>query len=44
MAVALPTLVGETQKREGLRFPLSTLLPATGGKPPELDQSCLVCM
>jgi len=44
VAVALPTVVGETQKREGLRFSLSTLLPVTGGKPPELDQSCLVCM
>jgi hypothetical protein len=44
VAVALPTIVGETQKGEGLRFSLSTLLPGTGGKPPELDQSCLVCM
>jgi hypothetical protein len=44
IAVTLPTVVGETQKREGLRFSLSTLLPVTGGKPPELDQSCLVCM
>src|ERR671931_1566561 len=33
VAVALPTVVGETQKREGLRFSLSTMLPVTGGKP-----------
>ena len=34
VAVALPTIVGETQERESLRFSLSSLLPVTG-KPPE---------
>ena len=38
----LPTEVGETQEREGLRLPLSTLFPVASGDPPELDQSCLV--
>jgi len=42
VAVALPTIVSETQEREGFRFSLTTLLPVTGGEPPELDQSCLV--
>ena len=42
--VALPTVVGEAQEREGLRFPLATLLPVTGRIAPELDQSCLVRM
>lgn len=38
----LPTEVGETQEREGLWFPLSALFPVASGKPPKLDQSCLV--
>ena len=42
--VALPTVVGEAQEREGLRFPLSTQLPVASGEPPELDQSSLVRM
>jgi len=33
VAVALPTIVGETQERESLRFSLCTLLPVTGGRP-----------
>ena len=44
VADALPTEVGETQKREGFWFSLSPLLPVTSGEPPELDQSCLVRM
>src|SRR5712672_2699928 len=31
--VALPTVVGEAQEREGLRFPLSTQLPVASGEP-----------
>ena len=42
--VALPTVVGVAQEREGLRFPLSTQLPVASGEPPELDQPCLVRM
>ena len=42
--VALPTVVGEAQEREGLRFPLSTQLSVASGEPPELDQTCLVRM
>jgi hypothetical protein len=42
--VALPTVVGETQEREGLWFSLSPLLPVSSGEPPELDQPCLVRM
>ena len=42
--VALPTVVGEAQEREGLWFSLSPLLPVSSGEPPELDQSCLVRM
>ena len=41
---ALPTEVSETQKRKGLRFSLSPLLPVPGGEPSEFDQSCLVRM
>ncbi|MGA7294360.1 MAG: hypothetical protein WBW85_17635 [Terriglobales bacterium] len=37
-----PTEVSEAQKCEGLRFSLSTLLSVSSGKPPELDQSCLI--
>ena len=43
-AIALPTEVGETQEREGLRFSLSTPFSISCGEPPELDQSCLVRM
>jgi hypothetical protein len=39
-----PTEVGETQKRKGLRFSLAALLSVLSGEPPELDQSCLLCM
>ena len=39
VAVALPTIVGETQESENLRFSLSKLLPVTGGKPPELSDT-----
>src|SRR5260221_9163124 len=42
--VALPTVVGEAQEREGLWFSRSPLLPVSIGEPPELDQSCLVRM
>src|SRR3981189_1511064 len=42
--VALPTVVGEAQEREGLWFPFSTQLPVASGEPPELDQSSLVRM
>jgi hypothetical protein len=38
----LPTEMSETQKREGLRFSLATLLPVSGGKASKFDQSCLV--
>jgi hypothetical protein len=38
----LPTEVGETQECEGLWFSLSMLLPVSGGKAPEFDQSRLV--
>ena len=37
VAVTLPTEMGETQEREGLWFPFSTLVPFAGGKPPELE-------
>jgi hypothetical protein len=40
----LPTEAGEAQEYEGLWFSLSALLPVSSGKPPELDQSCLVRM
>jgi len=40
----LPTEVGETQKRKGLRLSLAALLSVLSGVPPELDQSCLVRM
>src|SRR4029077_9718756 len=39
-----PTEVGETQKRKGLWLSLAALLSVWGGEPPELDQSCLVCV
>src|SRR5712692_7027567 len=42
--VALPTVVGKAQKREGLWFSLSPLFPVASGEPPELDQSSLVRM
>jgi hypothetical protein len=42
--VGLPTVVGEAQEREGLRFSLSSLSPVASGEPPELDQSSLVRM
>jgi hypothetical protein len=38
----LPTEVGEAQECEGLWFSLSTLLPVSGSKAPEFDQSRLV--
>ena len=41
-SLVLPTEVSEAQKREGLGFSLSTLLSVSSGKPPELDQSCLI--
>ena len=34
-----PTDVGETQKVEGLRFSLSSLLPSFSGVAPKLDQA-----
>jgi hypothetical protein len=40
--VTTPTVVGEAQEREGLRFPLSMLLPITGRIAPELDQPGLI--
>ena len=42
--VALPTVVGKTQKGEGLWFSLSPLFPVASGEPPELDQSSLIRM
>jgi hypothetical protein len=39
---APPTTVSETQKGKGLWLPFSSPLPVLGGKPPELDQACLV--
>src|SRR5215470_1985969 len=44
IAPALPTVMGEAQKREGLRLALSTLLPVPSGEPPELNQPCLLCL
>jgi hypothetical protein len=41
---ALPTVVREAQKREGLRFSLSPLLSVLDGEPPELDQPRLLPM
>ena len=40
--VAFPTVVGEPQEVEGLRFPVPTLLPVTGRIAPELDQPGLI--
>jgi len=40
VAVALPTVVSETQEHKGLRFSLSALSPVTGSEPPELVASC----
>ena len=40
----LATEMGETQKRERFRFPLTTPLPSSRSEPPELDQSCFVRM
>ena len=37
--VALPTVVGEAQEREGLGFSLSPRFPVASGEPPELDLS-----
>ena len=37
-----PTEVGETQEREGFRFPFATPLPSPRSEPPELDQPCLI--
>src|SRR5450631_3170662 len=42
--VALPTVVGEPQEVEGLRFSLSMLLPVSGRIAPELDQPGLIWM
>src|SRR5262245_4354005 len=41
---ARPTVVGETQEREGLWLSFATLFPVSGGEPPELDQACFVRM
>src|SRR2546423_13784286 len=38
------TEMREPQKREGLRFSLTTPLSVSDGEPPELDQTCLVRM
>ena len=40
--VASPTVVGEAQEREGLRFPFTPLFPLVGCIAPELDQPGLV--
>ena len=40
----MPTKMSEAQKDEGLRFPLAKPFLVSGGKPPELDQTCLVRM
>src|SRR5262245_14314697 len=40
----LPTEMREAQKRESLWFTFATPLPISSSKPPEFDQSCLVCM
>src|ERR1017187_4039394 len=42
--VALPTVVGEPQEVEGLRFPLPMLLPVSGRIAPKLDQPGLIRM
>ncbi len=44
VGLALPTVVGEPQEREGLWFSLSALPPVSGGEPPELNQPYLVRM
>src|SRR5579864_6603890 len=44
IAPALPATMREAQEREGLRFSLSTLLPALSGEPPELNQSRFIRM
>jgi hypothetical protein len=36
--------MGETQKSEGFRLSLATLLSVSSGEPAELDQPCLVRM
>src|SRR5712692_4792901 len=41
---ALPTVMREAQKREGLRLFLSPPRSVLGGEPPELDQPCLLRM
>ena len=41
---ALPAIMRETQKREGIRFSLSPLLSILCGEPPKLDQSRLLRM
>ena len=41
---ALPTVVREAQKREGLRLSLSPLRTVESGEPPEPDQPCLLRM
>jgi len=40
----LPTEMGEPQKREGLRFSLTTPLSVSDGEPSEFDQTRLVRM
>src|ERR1700731_4633031 len=40
----LPAKMGETQKSEGFRLSLATLLSVSSGEPPELDQPCVVRM
>ena len=42
LSADLPTDVGESQEREGLRLAFPTLLSVLGGEPPEFDQSRLV--
>src|SRR5262245_62599149 len=36
-----PAIMGETQEREGVRFPFATSFSVLSGEPPKLDQPCL---
>jgi len=39
-----PTIMRETEEREGVGFSIATSFSVSGGEPPELDQSCLFRM
>src|SRR5271169_6456686 len=44
IAPTLPTIMCETQEREGLGFSLPPLFPVSSGEPPELNQPRLLRM